>query len=325
MMESQPESIMQATKKRYSISFLINNYNYGRFLADAITSVLNQDLEEDYEIIVVDDGSIDDSREVIAQFGNRITAILKPNGGQASAFNAGVAASSGEWICFLDADDVVRSDKAQMILQTAADHPAAEWIFHPLKPVHANLSPISVQDDLPPIAHPIDVRAAMQSGRLDYKKLPFPIPATSGMSIRRSHLERLFPLPESDGISVNDTYLQPATMGNAPGVFLAITLACQRYHGSNIYVSLKRHDGETKNHALKARIVLLAAYWLQRNFIRLTRFSYTLLALGIAEQWRSKLPLPESDQQKFQALCSTLSGLDRLFVYSKAIYVYLRS
>ncbi len=324
-MESQAKTLMQVTQKRYGLSFLINNYNYGRFLADAITSVLNQDLEEDYEVIVVDDGSTDDSREVIAQFGDRITVILKPNGGQASAFNAGVAASSGEWICFLDADDVVRSDKAQMILQTAAEHPAAEWIFHPLQPVHANLSPITVQDDLPNIAHPIDVIASMQSGRLDYKKLPFPIPATSGMCLRRSHLERLFPLPESDGISVNDTYLQPATMGNGLGIFLAIPLAYQRYHGSNIYVSIKSHDGETKNHALKARIVLLAAYWLRHNFTQLTRFSYTLLALGLAEKWRSKSPLPDPDQQKFQALCSTLSGPDRLFVYSKAIYIYLRS
>ena len=88
--------------KRCGVSFLINNYNYGQFLGDAITSVLDQEIKDrdvSYEVIVVDDGSTDNSRVVMAQFGDRITPILKQNGGQASAFNAGVAASSGEWIC----------------------------------------------------------------------------------------------------------------------------------------------------------------------------------------------------------------------------------
>ena len=320
------------SSKRYGISFLINNYNYGRFLGDAIMSVLNQEIKDSdisYEVIVVDDGSIDDSSAVIAQFGDRITPILKRNGGQASAFNAGVAVSSGEWICFLDADDVVRSDKAQMILQVAATHPNAEWIFHPLQPVDVDLksidstTPIDVKAET--VAYPIDVRASMEKGRLDYRQLPFPIPATSGMCIRRSHLARLFPMPESDGISVNDTYLQPATMGNAPGVFLAMPLASQRYHGNNIYVTASRCDGETINLVLKSRILFLAAYWLQHNFAQLTQFSYAILAISIAERWRSRSPWLPSETQQFKQLLSGLTLRNRLRLYSKATYLYLRS
>ena len=322
--------------KCYGVSFLINNYNYGRFLEDAITSVLNQEIKDcdtSYEVIVVDDGSTDHSSAVMAQFGDRITPILKRNGGQASAFNAGVAASSGEWICFLDADDVVRSDKAQIILKVAETHPNAEWIFHPLQPVDADLVPIDVKPtDVKPIdveaetvAYPVDVRASMEKGRLNYRQLPFPVPATSGMCIRRSHLARLFPMPESDGISVNDTYLQPATMGNAPGVFLAMPLASQRYHGNNIYVTDSRCDGETVNHVLKSRILFLAAYWLQHNFAQLTQFSYEILAISIVERWRSNSPWSPTETQQFKQLLSGLTLRNRLRIYSKATYLYLRS
>src|SRR4051812_16040279 len=87
-------------------SIIINNYNYGHFLRDAIDSALAQTYPCT-EVIVVDDGSTDDSREVIAGYGQRVTAVFKENGGQASAFNAGFAASRGEVVVFLDADDTL--------------------------------------------------------------------------------------------------------------------------------------------------------------------------------------------------------------------------
>src|SRR5207245_1774556 len=76
------------------------------FLKDAIESALGQTYP-DTEVIVVDDGSIDNSREVIAAYEDRLVAILKENGGQASAFNAGFQASRGEVILFLDSDDLL--------------------------------------------------------------------------------------------------------------------------------------------------------------------------------------------------------------------------
>ena len=90
------------------VSVIINNYNYGRFVADAIDSALTQTYSN-CEVIVVDDGSQDNSREVIARFGDRVRTVLKSNGGQSSAFNAGFAESSGGVICFLDSDDVFLS------------------------------------------------------------------------------------------------------------------------------------------------------------------------------------------------------------------------
>ncbi len=81
------------------VSILINNYNYARFLDEAIASALNQTYGA-VEVIVVDDGSTDNSRSVVASYGNRVRLIAKGNGGQASAFNSGFAASSGDVICF---------------------------------------------------------------------------------------------------------------------------------------------------------------------------------------------------------------------------------
>ncbi len=86
-------------------SIIVNNYNYGRFLAEAIESALSQTYANT-EVIVVDDGSTDNSRDIIASYKDQIIPVLKENGGQASAFNAGFQASSGEVIFFLDADFV---------------------------------------------------------------------------------------------------------------------------------------------------------------------------------------------------------------------------
>lgn len=87
-------------------SIIINNYNYGRYLAAAIESALGQTYPRT-EVIVVDDGSTDNSREIIQDYGARVISVLKPRGGQTSAMNAGFEVSRGEIICFLDADDVL--------------------------------------------------------------------------------------------------------------------------------------------------------------------------------------------------------------------------
>jgi len=91
------------------VSIIIDNYNYGRFIEDAIDSALNQTYQN-VEVIVVDDGSTDNSREIISKYleSGRIKAIFKENGGQASAMNAGFEVSRGDLVMFLDSDDVLK-------------------------------------------------------------------------------------------------------------------------------------------------------------------------------------------------------------------------
>ena len=109
---------------RKLVSIVISNYNYGRFLGEAIDSALNQTYPHT-EVIVVDDGSTDNSREIIESYGDRIIAVLKDNGGQASACNAGFRASRGEVVIFLDADDVLLPDTVRRVVAAFQAHPGA--------------------------------------------------------------------------------------------------------------------------------------------------------------------------------------------------------
>ena len=88
------------------VSIIINNYNYARYIAAAIDSALAQTWHP-LEVIVVDDGSTDDSWAVIERYGERVRALRQPNGGQGAAYNAGFEASRGEWVLFLDSDDLL--------------------------------------------------------------------------------------------------------------------------------------------------------------------------------------------------------------------------
>ena len=89
-------------------SIVINNYNYARFLSQSIESALAQTYR-DIEVIVVDDGSTDDSADVIRSYGNRITPIFKDNGGQSSCYSRGFEVANGDLVLFLDADDYLHS------------------------------------------------------------------------------------------------------------------------------------------------------------------------------------------------------------------------
>lgn len=100
------------------ISIVITVYNYERYVGLAIDSALNQTRPAD-EIIVVDDGSIDGSRQIIAGYGDRIRAIFQANQGNIAAFEAGYREATGDVLMFLDADDV--------LMPKAVENVVAHW------------------------------------------------------------------------------------------------------------------------------------------------------------------------------------------------------
>lgn len=116
-----------------AISAVIPAYNAEPFLGDAIQSVLDQTVEV-AEIVVVDDGSKDRTAEVAAKF-PRTRVIRQQNTGQAGARNTGIKAAEGEWIAFLDADDMWIPQKTE--IQCAHIHPRAGVIHaDPYDPIH---------------------------------------------------------------------------------------------------------------------------------------------------------------------------------------------
>src|SRR5437879_12724685 len=101
------------------VSVLIDTYNHEGFIEQALVSVLEQGLSaEEMEVIVVDDGSADNTSTIVRKFAPRVRYLFKPNGGQASAFNVGIPEMHGETASFLDAADGC----AQDTLLTSLEH-----------------------------------------------------------------------------------------------------------------------------------------------------------------------------------------------------------
>ncbi len=211
-------------RDRPLVSILINNYNYGQFLDDAIMSALDQTYPN-VEVIVVDDGSTDNSREVISRYGDKIIPIFSPNRGQASAYNAGFAASRGELLCFLDSDDTFRPNKVEHVVEALERFPAAGWLRHKLEVTDVHLRPIGVQ------------MPRYRGSRLDRikdgmcleHKARFVV--SSGIVLRRATAASILPVPDSripDWRLGADAYVGMWSAATAPCYTLDETLTYYR-------------------------------------------------------------------------------------------------
>jgi len=109
------------------ISVVIPAFNAARTIERAICSVLNQTVEEELEIIVVDDGSTDDTGRLAEAFGAPVRLIVQDNAGPGAARNRGIDQSVGEWVAFLDADDEWRPTKLRQQLELLRANPAVRW------------------------------------------------------------------------------------------------------------------------------------------------------------------------------------------------------
>ncbi len=113
--------------EEYSVSLIMPAYNSERYISRAIDSVLAQTLPVD-EIIVVDDGSQDNTLEVLSGYGDKIKVIKQANGGASVARNTGIAAASSQWIAFLDSDDEWLPDKNRLQIELLKRNSDLKWI-----------------------------------------------------------------------------------------------------------------------------------------------------------------------------------------------------
>ena len=109
------------------VSVVITTYNTGRYLPETLESVFAQSYPA-AEVIVVDDGSSDDSVARAREFGDRIRLIARPHAGLGPARDAGIAASTGDFLAFLDSDDLWAPEALAVQLDVAARHPASGLI-----------------------------------------------------------------------------------------------------------------------------------------------------------------------------------------------------
>jgi glycosyltransferase involved in cell wall biosynthesis len=178
------------------VSIIINNYNYDRFLAQAIDSILNQTYPY-IETIAVDDGSTDNSRKIIEGYGDRIISIFQENGKQGKAFNRGFVASKGEIVIFLDSDD--------FLFPQAVERIVAVWKPSFAK-VHYCLDVVNTQGESLGYTLPQGV-GLLSTGEVwrtllycgGYASTP-----TSGNALSRRAMERVFPIPDEYRTTADD-------------------------------------------------------------------------------------------------------------------------
>ncbi|NDJ18042.1 glycosyltransferase family 2 protein [Myxacorys almedinensis] len=249
------------------VSILINNYNYAGFVSQAIESALNQTYDR-VEVVVVDDGSKDNSREVIASYGEKIVSIFKQNGGQASAFNAGFAASQGDILCFLDADDLCDFSKVSRVVEEFQKHPDAGWLFHLLQKVDSQGNALADDSNETNFSQSLfDFREKISKGQ----PIRTVFPATSGLCFKRYVLQQTFPMPEQLKISA-DNFLRLSAIHVAPGLLLNEKLAMHRIHGSNAFESRKDIA------YLHAETNIQTSYYLKKRFPETKAFTNQLFA-----------------------------------------------
>jgi len=213
------------------VSIIISSYNYARFLSEAIESALTQTYPY-VEVIVVDDGSKDNSCDVIAAFGDRVIPILKENGGQASAWNRGFAIAKGEIIIFLDSDDALLPHIVQQVVEVFRANPTAAKVQYRLRVIDGDGKPTG---DVMPAIH-----CKLPNGDIRSQLLKFPNyywPTSSGNAFAAQILQTLMPIPEAPYRVSPDIYLNHliALLGSIfsleePGGLL-------RKHGNNASAS----------------------------------------------------------------------------------------
>jgi len=208
------------------LTALIDTYNYGQFIGEAIESVLAQDFPaEGMQILVVDDGSTDDTRERVSKYAGRVEYVFKPNGGQASAFNYGIERARGEYIALLDADDYWLPSKVRRVVAEFDSHPDAGLVYHPFREFKSETGEWreggfnAVSGIVPADKKKILLYTACQ---------------TSGLTFRTSLVKKLLPLNEQMTIQP-DGLLAALIIFLGPIVAIPEPLAVYRIHGSNMY------------------------------------------------------------------------------------------
>ena len=184
------------------VSIVINNHNYGRFLGAAVESALTQ-THEGVEVVVVDDGSTDESRPLIEHYGERVVTVFKENGGQASAYNAGFRRASGGAVIFLDADDVLHRETAARVSAAFGNQPELAKVHYRLEQIDVNGRPTGAL--VPPKALQLpagDLRDLVRAHPDDVT-----YPPASGNAFARWALLRVLPMPEEEYRILADVYL----------------------------------------------------------------------------------------------------------------------
>ena len=227
-------------EKKPLVSVIIDTYNYGHFIEEAIDSVLNQNFPlGNLEIIVVDDGSTDDTHEKVKKYKDKIHYIYKNNGGQASALNVGIEKAKGEIIAFLDSDDYWDPHKLEVVVAGFQKYESVDIIYHDLHLIdnQRNIIKTLFGSLYPCLEKRKDAYGHKHVNLGKYLKGKSEVvqTSTSGMSIRTRCLKKIVPIPEHYRICA-DGYMHIFSQFHARDFFLIKEpLGCYRIHEKNLF------------------------------------------------------------------------------------------
>jgi glycosyltransferase involved in cell wall biosynthesis len=241
------------------VTVLITTYNYGQFIEQAIDSVLSQDFPQDQmQILVIDDGSTDDTAAHLKKYGSRVEYFYQPNGGQASALNLGFAKTRGEIVALLDADDFFLPGKLAAVAHAFASDSALGMVYHRLREWHVETDTYS-EWDFRSISGDI---CESPDFFLSYEPHP-----TSCLAFRRNLVDPFLPIPE-DIRMLADCFPAALIPFRSPVLAVPEFLSIYRIHRENsYYAGARTMSPEVRNARLKMwHIVIPAMFkWLADN------------------------------------------------------------
>jgi glycosyltransferase involved in cell wall biosynthesis len=215
------------------VSVLIVNYNYERYLAAAIESVLRQSYQH-FEIVICDDGSRDNSRAVIAAYAERdqrIRYIFKENAAVAAALNDAFAACTGEIVTMLDADDLFTTEKLERVVERFSHGGRVGLVLNFLTKINSDEQTIGKIPEF----------GSFDRGELRDQILrsggQFSAAPTSGMSMRRECAARVFPIPEAEFRTEADAYMRTVAALYYAVDVIEEPLTVYRIHSTNVTAS----------------------------------------------------------------------------------------
>ena len=254
------------------VTIIINNYNNEKFISEAIDSALNQTYQN-IEIIVVDDGSTDNSWNVICNYDLKIKAISKKNQGQASAYNIGFELSKGNIICFLDSDDTFLPEKVEKVVDIFNKYSSIKWCFNNLKLVEKSTSEV-LGFHRETMSRLCDFRTVIKKG-----KLPFYPPPSSCLCFKKELLEQILPMPITFINTSADRYVRLLSCYLGIGFFLEDILTIQGIHDHNAATL-----NVEKKYLLEREIII--AYLTRIKFPELKKITNRLFAKGLVYYWK---------------------------------------
>ena len=250
------------------VSVVIPTYNMARFLPETIDSILRQSYQ-DFEVIVVDDGSTDNTREVVAQFGSRVKYVRQENAGPSSAYNRGDDIARGEYELQFDADDLLLEGALEKMLSVMDDAPQAGFCYGQVRYMDEDGKELNLTRQWPERSGLMTARQVI----LELLNLRFIF--GSAVLLRRARFREVGRFDESLGYG-EDSELYARMAKRCPVAYVAEPLAWRRKHWGAITAKLELDRQELSWLKILEGAREPSAFGLSRR--RLTFYAYLALA-----------------------------------------------